>query len=37
MDTYERLVEEDLQQAAIVLATIVYNAAMRNNILPRGR
>jgi carboxypeptidase Q len=35
MDTYERLSPEDLAQAAIVEATFVYNAAMRDQMLPR--
>ena len=36
MDTYERLVAADLQQAAIVVATMLYNTAMRDELLPRG-
>ena len=35
MDTYERLLPEDLAQAALVEATFVYNAAMRDQMLPR--
>jgi carboxypeptidase Q len=35
MDLYERLVPEDLAQAAVVEATFVYNAAMRDLMLPR--
>jgi carboxypeptidase Q len=35
MDTYERLQAEDLAQAALVEATFVYNAAMRDAMLPR--
>ena len=35
MDTYERLQPEDLAQAATVEATFVYNAAMRDQMLPR--
>jgi len=35
MDTYERLQPEDLAQAALVEATFVYNAAMREQMLPR--
>jgi carboxypeptidase Q len=35
MDTYERLQPEDLAQAAAVEATFVYNAAMRDLMLPR--
>jgi hypothetical protein len=35
MDTFERLVPEDLRQAAIVLATMLFNTAMRDQMLPR--
>ncbi len=35
MDTYERLSSEDLAQAAVVEAIFVYNAAMRDQMLPR--
>jgi len=35
MDTYERLAPEDLAQAAVVEAIFVYNAAMRDQMLPR--
>ncbi len=35
MDTYERLQEPDLEQAATVEAIFVYNAAMRDQMLPR--
>jgi peptidase M28-like protein len=35
MDTYERLLPEDIKQAAVVEATFVYNAAMRDQMLPR--
>ena len=34
-DTYERLSEDDLKQAAIVEAIFVYNAAMRDQPVPR--
>lgn len=34
-DTYEHLQPEDLAQAAVVEATFVYNAAMRDQMLPR--
>ena len=34
MDTYERLVMADLKQNAIITASFVYNAAMRNSKLP---
>jgi hypothetical protein len=35
MDTYERLQPEDLAQAAVVETIFVYNAAMRDQMLPR--
>jgi len=35
MDTFERLQPEDLAQAAMVEAIFVYNAAMRDQMLPR--
>jgi carboxypeptidase Q len=35
MDTYERLQPDDLAQAALVEAIFVYNAAMRDQMLPR--
>jgi Zn-dependent M28 family amino/carboxypeptidase len=34
-DTYDRLVPEDLRQAAVVMATFLYNTAMRDQLLPR--
>jgi Zn-dependent M28 family amino/carboxypeptidase len=34
-DTYERLIPEDLQQAAAVMAMMLYNTAMRDQMLPR--
>jgi Zn-dependent M28 family amino/carboxypeptidase len=35
MDTYERLVMNDLKLNAIITASFAYNAAMRNDKLPR--
>lgn len=35
MDTYERLQEEDLKQAAVIVASFVYHTAMRDQKLPR--
>jgi carboxypeptidase Q len=35
MDVYDRLQREDLMQAAVVIATFVYEAAMREELLPR--
>ena len=34
MDTYERLVMADLKQNAVITASFVYNASMRNSKLP---
>jgi Zn-dependent M28 family amino/carboxypeptidase len=34
-DTYERLSEPDLKQAAVVMAVFVYNTAQRDGMLPR--
>ena len=34
MDTYERLVMADLKQNAVITASFIYNAAMRNYRLP---
>ncbi|MBX3290118.1 MAG: M20/M25/M40 family metallo-hydrolase [Acidobacteria bacterium] len=34
-DTFERVIEADLQQGAIVIATTVYELAMRDELLPR--
>jgi hypothetical protein len=35
MDTFERLMPADLAQAATVEAIFVYNAAMRDQMMPR--
>jgi hypothetical protein len=35
MDSYDHLVPEDLRQASVIVATFVYNTAMRNDKLPR--
>ena len=35
MDTYERLSEPDLKQAAVIMAIFVYNTAQRDGMLPR--
>jgi Zn-dependent M28 family amino/carboxypeptidase len=34
MDTYERLIMDDLRQNAIITASFAYNAAMRDSKLP---
>jgi carboxypeptidase Q len=34
MDTYERLVMEDLKQNAVITAAFAYNAAMRTTKIP---
>jgi Zn-dependent M28 family amino/carboxypeptidase len=35
MDSYDHLIPDDLKQAAIIAASFVYNAAMRDEKLPR--
>jgi carboxypeptidase Q len=35
LDTYERISEDDLKKAAIVIASAVYHLAMRDELLPR--
>ena len=35
MDSYERIQPEDMKQAAVLMAAFVYNAAMRDEKLPR--
>ena len=35
MDVYDRLQPEDLKQAAVIVASFVYEAAMRDQMLPR--
>lgn len=35
MDTYERIQEEDMRKNAVIVASFVYHAANRENLLPR--
>ncbi len=35
LDTYERVVEDDVKAAAVVIASTVYELAMRDELLPR--
>ena len=35
LDTYERIVEDDVKKTAIVVASAVYHLAMRDEPLPR--
>jgi hypothetical protein len=35
LDTYERIIEDDAQQSAMVIAAAVYHLAMRDQLLPR--
>jgi Zn-dependent M28 family amino/carboxypeptidase len=35
MDTYDHLIEDDLKQMATIVAAFVYNAAMRDQKIPR--
>ena len=36
LDHYDHAVEEDLEQASVVLASFLYHAAMRDELLPRA-
>jgi hypothetical protein len=36
MDTFERVREQDLKQAAVVMASILYHSAMRDGRMPRA-
>jgi hypothetical protein len=35
LDTYERIVEDDVKKSAVVIAAVVYALAMRDELLPR--
>lgn len=35
LDTYERILEDDVKKAAVVVASAVYHLAMRDDLLPR--
>ena len=35
LDTYERIIEDDVQKSAIAVAAAVYHLAMRDEMLPR--
>jgi Zn-dependent M28 family amino/carboxypeptidase len=35
MDVYDRIQREDLMQASVIMASFVYNAAMRDAMFPR--
>ncbi len=35
MDSYDRISANDLMQASIIMASFVYNTAMRNDMMPR--
>ena len=35
LDTYERIVEDDVKKSAIAIAAAVYHLAMRDELLPR--
>jgi len=35
MDTYDRISAEDMKQASVIMASFVYNAAMRDEKMPR--
>jgi Zn-dependent M28 family amino/carboxypeptidase len=35
LDTYERVIEEDVKKAAVIVASTVYHLSMRDEMLPR--
>ncbi len=35
MDVYDRIQRDDMMQASVILASFLYNAAMRDEMLPR--
>jgi carboxypeptidase Q len=35
LDTYERILEDDVKRAAVIMATMVFELAMRDELLPR--
>ena len=35
LDTYERIIEEDVKKSAMSIASAVYHLAMRDEMLPR--
>jgi len=35
LDVYEHIRADDLKQAAVIMASFVYNAAMRDEMIPR--
>ena len=35
MDSYERIQPDDMKQASVIMAAFIYNAAMRDEKLPR--
>jgi hypothetical protein len=35
MDVYDRIQPGDLMQAAVIMASMVYHTAMRDELLPR--
>ena len=37
LDVYEEAPPDDLKQAAVILASFVYHAAMRDQMLPRPK
>ena len=35
IDTYERIIEDDVKKSAVIFAAAVYHLAMRDDLLPR--
>lgn len=35
LDVYEEAIPDDLKQASVIMASVVYHAAMRDQMMPR--
>jgi hypothetical protein len=35
LDTYERVIEDDVKKAAVIVASTIYHLSMRDEMLPR--
>jgi hypothetical protein len=35
LDTYERVIEDDVRASAVTIASVLYHLAMRDELLPR--
>lgn len=35
LDTYQRVIEEDVKEAAVIVASAIYHLSMRDEMVPR--